>query len=355
MSTEKFENSTIFAAIEYVREEFNNIVQANHSHLDVEAELDWAKVIIFNFGEGVWLNMDPQSVYWGLINQAKIGLSIEPGLNHATFLQRFDFHTNFFVLEFMPIYHGLIHLAFESGEMEQVSGDVILEGDHFKYNGSTELPEHSDNGITDFDRQVIASYAIAKTRGGSVYCQAMSRQELEEIELNARMAFTMNNTNQSSSVWDSAFKGQMYKKSAIRRMLRLLFNQLGFNQPHYRERLKLLMSVEDNMWNNIHSSLGTEMAKRQKEKQILGEDNSAAVPNLPKVKPVLNAVPKCVSRTGVSAQSFTQSVVSQSEVRPAFAPKSDSKYSGESESQLPKPQEAVRPAIPTPATKGFWY
>lgn len=355
MSTEKFEQSTIFEAIEHAREEFAKHVKANQSHLDVEAELNWAKITIYNFGEGIWLNMDPQSVYWGLINQAKIGLSIEPGLNHATFLQRFDFHINMYVLEFMPIYHGLIHLAFESGEMEFVSGDLILHGDHFKYNGSHMLPDHNDNGLADFDREVLASYAIAKTRTGTIYCQAMSKKELEEIELNARIAFTMNNSTQSSSVWDTAFKGQMYKKSVIRRMLRLLFNQLGFKQPQYRERVKLLMSVEDNMWQNIHSSLGTEMAQRQKEKQLLGQDGHDSVPTLPNVKPVLKTVPKCVSKTGVSAQSFTENLRVNAELRPAFAPKSDSKYSCESESELPQSQPEVRPAIPTPATKGFWY
>ena len=231
----------VFQAIDAAKVEFEKIVQRNSSGLNTELELQYVTYTIESFGEAIYMNMDAHSVYWGLLNQATIGLSVEEGLNHATYLHRFDFSSNYFVLEFMPTYHGLIHLAFESNEMKQITADQVFDGDSFKYNGSRALPEHSSSGVTS-NEELLCAYAVAETKSGNVYCEALSRSELDEIELAATLSF-----NNNDSVWNTAFVGQMRKKSAIRRMLRLLYNQLGFDKPCYRERLKTLMSVEDNI------------------------------------------------------------------------------------------------------------
>ena len=80
----------------------------------------------------------------------------------------------------------------------------------------------------------------------------------------------------------------MRKKSAIRRLLRLLFNQLGFDKPEYRQRLKTLMSVEDNMYTNVKSSIGHEIERAKREKALKGETVSESLPVAVKTQPAVN-------------------------------------------------------------------
>lgn len=288
-----------FQAIDATKDNFLSIVEKNKCGLDVEMELQYIQFIIESFGESIYEQMDANSVYWAILNQAEIGLSVEEGLRHATYLFRHDYESNYYVLEFMPTYHGLIHLAFESGEMRQVTADQVFTGDSFRYNGSRQLPEHHSNG-NFADGDVLCSYAIAETKSGLVYCEALTKEELIEIEFNASIQFSSN-----ANVWNTAFVGQMRKKSAIRRLLRLLFNQLGFDKPEYRQRLKTLMSVEDNMYTNVKSSIGHEIERAKREKALKGETVSESLPvavkTQPAVNPEKNQKPYVVVATGKSA------------------------------------------------------
>ena len=290
--------SLVLQAVEAARPQFATIVAENQSGLDTDLELEYVAYILDSFGESITSNMDANSVYWSILNQATIGLSVEEGLNHGTFLYRHDYVSNFFVLEFMPTYHGLIHLAFESGEMAQVSADQVFSHDQFIYHGSRSLPEHTSQGAYA-SGDLLCAYAVGETLAGHVYCEALSREELDEIELMAAMSFSSN-----QSVWNTAFVGQMRKKSAIRRMMRLLFNQLGFDKPYYRSRIKTLMSVEDNMWTNMKSSMDHEIARAKKEKELLGTSKDS-VPVNTFGQPIKNTNTVCtskvVSHTGMSA------------------------------------------------------
>lgn len=288
-----------FQAIEAAKEQFSNIVKNNHSGLDAEMELQYVQFIVESFGESIYEQMDANSVYWAILNQAEIGLSVEEGLRHATYVFRHDYESNYYVLEFMPTYHGLIHLAFESGEMLQVTADQVFAGDTFRYNGSRQIPEHHSNG-NFADGDVLCSYAIAETKSGLVYCETLTKEELMEIEFNASIQFSSN-----TNVWNTAFVGQMRKKSAIRRLLRLLFNQLGFENPEYRQRLKTLMSVEDNMYANVKSSIGHEIERAKRDKALNGQSASEALPLAIKTQPAVNPEktkkPYVVVATGKSA------------------------------------------------------
>ncbi len=309
--------SLVLQAVEAARPHFSTIVAENQSGLDTDLELEYVAYILESFGESITSNMDANSVYWSILNQATIGLSVEEGLNHGTFLYRHDYVSNFFVLEFMPTYHGLIHLAFESGEMAQVTADQVFSNDQFVYHGSRSLPEHSSQGAYA-SGDLLCAYAVGETLGGHVYCEALSREELDEIELMAAMSFSSN-----QSVWNTAFVGQMRKKSAIRRMMRLLFNQLGFDKPHYRSRIKTLMSVEDNMWTNMKSTMDHEIARGKKEKQLLSS-NQNNVPVNTFGQPIKNTNTVCTSKvvthTGESAADLIKRAGSTDGPKMEFIP-----------------------------------
>lgn len=310
----------VFQAIDAAKDEFESVVSQNKSGLDCELELQYVQFIIESFGEAIYSQLDANSVYWAVLNQAQIGLSVEEGLRHATYLFRHDYTTNYYVLEFMPTYHGLIHLAFESGEMKQVSADQVFSGDTFRYNGSRQFPDHNSNGAFA-DGDVMCSYAIAETKDGLIYCEALTQEELLEIEFSAASQFGLN-----TNVWNTAFVGQMRKKSAIRRLLRLMFNQLGFDKPEYRQRLLTLMSVEDNMYANIKSSVGHEIERAKKEKALTGDKATQALPAIVKSQPAKNLHSQKQSHVVVSTGQSALELIGKKESAEqhlAFKPQND--------------------------------
>jgi phage RecT family recombinase len=264
-----FETSLAFSAITAAKELFTQTVSRNQSGLVVDNEFVAIESLIEGMGMNVWMNINPDSLYWAIINQATIGLSVEAGIGHATFINRFDFATNLYVIEFMPIYHGLIHLAFESGLMSQVSGDVVRQGEEFRYNGPEAKPDHHYTGSNYGTSDVISAYACATLKSGQVYTSTVTLDELIEAEQIASF-----NVSGNDNVWNTGFKCEMQKKTAIRRLMRTVFNQLGFHDPIYRERIRMLMSVEDNLWNNLKSGYQAELERVQRERKLTGKAES---------------------------------------------------------------------------------
>lgn len=267
-----FTNTVAYEAIQAAKELFNETIANNHCGLVSENEFAAIEQIIDGMGMNVWTNINPDSLYWAIVNQAVIGLSVEQGIGHATYVYRFDYVANNYVVEFMPIYHGLIHLAFESGEMQQVSGDVVRNGEYFRYNGPQAKPDHHYEGSDYGTAEVISAYAVASLKNGVVYTATVTYDELLEAEQMAQLNFSG-----TDNVWNTGYKCEMQKKTALRRVLRTIFNQLGFHNPIYRERVRMLMSVEDNLWHNLKSSYQMEVERSKRDRKLNGQDAKAPV------------------------------------------------------------------------------
>lgn len=316
-----FTTTVAYQAIQAAKDLFNETIEKNHCGLVSENEFVAIEQIVDGMGMNVWMNLNPDSLYWAIINQAVIGLSVEQGIGHATYVYRFDYVANDYVIEFMPIYHGLIHLAFESGEMLQVSGDVVRNGEYFRYNGPQAKPEHHYEGSDYGTADVISAYATASLKNGVIYTATVTYDELLEAEQLAQFNFSG-----TDNVWNTGFKCEMQKKTALRRVLRTIFNQLGFHNPIYRERVRMLMSVEDNLWSNLKSSYQMEVERAKRDRKLNGHEEAKG-PAIPQQKTTGHrpAQPqsRCIVSTGLRASDVIAQAKEQAVSNPtrqAFKP-----------------------------------
>lgn len=247
-----YTQSLAYQAIMATKVEFQKIVDTNGAKLNVDNELTYMSQWLENTGPNVWANIDANSVYYAALQAARVGLTLCPFNKLALFVVRNDGMNAY--AEYMPTYHGYIKLACDSGLVQQITSSCVFRDDNFTYHGAFKLPDHSTKTLSDRieDRgELDGSFAIAILNSGVVFCEKLSADELNEIQEKMRMSLNF-------TVWDSVFVHQMYRKSAIRRLMRLLLPQLAeqSESESYIQRLNGAMAGEDSMWDKIQGSVG---------------------------------------------------------------------------------------------------
>ncbi|WP_299022372.1 recombinase RecT [uncultured Photobacterium sp.] len=265
-----FEQSIAYQALEAAIKPYNEIAQQNQTGLDGTEEVLHAKRWLSQQGESVWSQVEPNSLYFALLQAARVGLSLNNFEKYAVLAQRYNDAGMPFV-EYMPTYHGYIKLAADSGMVTQITSDLVFKEDNFIYHGSTKAPEHSATTLSqkEDDRgELDGAYALAYLTNGAVFCEAVSKAELDEVEQTMKLSMQF-------SVWDSVFVGQMRRKTAIRRLMRLLLPQLAelSDKPGYIERLKGAMAGEDGVWDKIN----TEQLKTRRVVEQAQSENVVAL------------------------------------------------------------------------------
>jgi len=118
-----------------------------------------------------------QSVVNAVENISAIGLSLNPASAHAYLVPRDG------AICLDVSYRGIIQLGTNAGVVEWVRAAVVYADDNFIYRGPAKEPEHISNPFAKKDDrgEVIGAYCIAKTKAGDILCEAMSREEIDEI------------------------------------------------------------------------------------------------------------------------------------------------------------------------------
>jgi recombination protein RecT len=109
------------------------------------------------------LECSPESLLGAMMLAAQLGL--EPGPLGHVYLVPFKRQ-----VEFIVGYRGYIDLAYRSGQVKDIQARLVHEGDYFKPRfGSSPKIDHDPEG-PPVDREIIASYAVARLRtGGTVF------------------------------------------------------------------------------------------------------------------------------------------------------------------------------------------
>lgn len=115
---------------------------------------------------------------------------------------------------YQPMVAGILKKVRNSGELSSINAMVVHEKDEFDY-FIDEMGEHlrhrpflgSDPGK---DR---LTYAIARTKDGGVYVEVVDEAQMKAIE---------NVSQASSGPWKGDFRGEMKRKSALRRLSKRL-------------------------------------------------------------------------------------------------------------------------------------
>ncbi len=118
-------------------------------------------------------------------------------------------------VQYMPMLSGLLKLVRNSGELSSITSQIIYEKDKFKYwvDSDGEHLNHEPNMFIDRG-QVIGCYALAKTKDNAVYIEVLTMDEINAVKNVSR--------SKDKGPWAGAFKHEMYKKTALRRLIKRL-------------------------------------------------------------------------------------------------------------------------------------
>lgn len=150
----------------------------------------------------------PASVVSAIMQSASLGL--EPGSLGEAYLVPYGSECTF-----IPGYRGLVKLALQSGEVTDVSAEVVYESDHFRYERTQDgvIFEHSPDVWADDRGRLLGAYAIAALSNGERKVEVMSIQQIEAIRGRSRAA--------NNGPWRTDHT-EMCRKTVIRRIIKHL-------------------------------------------------------------------------------------------------------------------------------------
>ncbi len=150
------------------------------------------------------LNCDPGSFVQSAMNCAGDGLV--PDGRKAAFV-RFKG-----AAQYVPMYQGLLEIAYRSGNFQSIEGQVVYKGDAFDYAlGDAPFIKHS-RSLEDDGREIIGAYAVAKTTNGGVFREVVGKKDLAQIRAVSRAKGGPN----------ADWPGEMARKAALRRLWKWL-------------------------------------------------------------------------------------------------------------------------------------
>lgn len=150
------------------------------------------------------LECEPRSLLGAMMLAAQLGL--EPGPLGHVYLIPFKGQ-----VEFVIGYKGMIELAYRSDRIKDVMAALVFDGDEFEYQYGTQ-PKlvHKPQGPRD-DREIVASYAVARTRAGGAPFVVTYEEDWER----ARKASAAGSKNVGPWVDD---RPAMIRKTSVRRL-----------------------------------------------------------------------------------------------------------------------------------------
>lgn len=123
------------------------------------------------------------------------------------------------VAVYMPMVAGLLKRLHASGQLESIAAHVVHAGDVFEYSlGSTPRILHQPT-LGNERGQVIAAYAIARTRNGGTYIELLTRADIDQVRAASRAG--------ESGPWVDWFD-EMARKTALRRLAKRLPSRVEF-------------------------------------------------------------------------------------------------------------------------------
>jgi phage RecT family recombinase len=167
------------------------------------------------------LNCDRQSLFLACMKSARDGL-LPDGREAALvpFNESQDDGPPRKVVTYIPMFPGLLKKVRNSGELASLSANAVYEHDQFEYElGDDERIVHKPK-IGGPRGKIVAAYAIAKTKAGGIYRRVLGEDDIKLIK-----AFS----KAKKGPWHGPFESEMWIKSAIRRLSKILPQSTDIN------------------------------------------------------------------------------------------------------------------------------
>lgn len=165
------------------------------------------------------LACDRHSLFLACMKSARDGLL--PDGREAALVPFWDTKRKAHLAVYIAMYQGMLKKIRNSGELASLAANVVYENDAFEYElGDNEHITHKPvfNGPRG---AMIGAYAIAKTKDGGIYRRVLTGEEIKKIK-----AFS----KAEHGPWQGDFESEMWIKSAIRRLSKILPQSTDLNQ-----------------------------------------------------------------------------------------------------------------------------
>jgi recombination protein RecT len=166
------------------------------------------------------LECDPNTVILSIMRAASMGLEPDGGpLGQGYLVPFWNSKRRCKECQFIPGYRGLVKLARNSGEVEDVWAKVVYETDDFEFDELNNTPtRHRRNYDLEEPGKMIGAYAGARFRSGYTRYEYMPAREILSVK-----ARTASKTKEGVIVgpWKD-HEGEMWKKTVVRRLSKML-------------------------------------------------------------------------------------------------------------------------------------
>lgn len=117
-------------------------------------------------------------------------------------------------VQYLPMTQGILKKVRNSGELSSINSQVVYEKDEFDY-WVDEMGEHLKHKplLTGERGKRLFVYAVARTKDGGVYVEAMTEDQVMAVKAVSRA---------KDGPWQGDFEDEMWRKSAIRRLSKRL-------------------------------------------------------------------------------------------------------------------------------------
>lgn len=115
---------------------------------------------------------------------------------------------------YMPMVYGILVKVRNSGELATIVSEIIYQADKFSYRVDNDGPhlEHVPNLFAEDRGAIMGAYALAKTKDGEVYVDAMTHAQIEKTRAVSRS---------KDGPWKDWWE-EMAKKTVLRRLSKRL-------------------------------------------------------------------------------------------------------------------------------------
>ena len=163
------------------------------------------------------IESDKKSMCQALYDGIKTGLSLDPAMNFATIVPRYEDGKMKAVL--YPMYQGLVKLITDTGSVKSVSCYAVYQGDTFiPVLGTNPTVEH----IPKFEsKEITQVYAVAELPSGHKMVEIMTIDDCHYIRSKSEsyMAYAARKTK--SCIWIE-WEQEMCRKACIKRLVKYL-------------------------------------------------------------------------------------------------------------------------------------
>ena len=187
----------------------NEFSQVLPKHVDPKKFTRVLQTVVLN--DPKLLKIDARLLFKPAIKAAELGLF--PDGKEAAIV---PFHSKGELdVNFIPMYEGLLKLVRNSGELKNLTTNLVYENDKFQYKIDDEGEHliHEPDVFGDDRGSLVGVYCIAVTLDGGKYMEFMSSKQIQAIKDVSKAKF---------GPWTGPFKDEMIKKSVFKRLFKRL-------------------------------------------------------------------------------------------------------------------------------------